>query len=94
MYNELLDSETIHANDKVVTGKPFHIPLGLSEPIPLENGQSERRSFGGHESTALESINFIMVDYEGVAERNLAHIRENIAREKAYQEKSDLTPVL
>ncbi len=36
--------------------------------------------------SALEAVNFITIDHEKAANRNLDYIRENIARENAYQE--------
>ncbi len=43
--------------------------------------------------SSLDKINIVKIDYESVAARNLNYIRENIAREKAYQEEH-LTPVI
>lgn len=42
---------------------------------------------------ALEAVNFITVDHEAASRRNINYIRENIAREKRYQEAQN-APVL
>jgi len=36
---------------------------------------------------ALEAVRFIYIDREAAANRNLRYIRENVAREKEFQEK-------
>ena len=36
---------------------------------------------------ALNAVRYINVNYEAAAKRNIGYIQENIAREKAYQEK-------
>lgn len=51
--------------------------IGKPRPIP----------FGGHASTALNAVNFITVDREKAARRNLNYLHERIENEKSYQEK-------
>ena len=44
--------------------------------------------------SGLDRINYVRIDYEKAAARNRGYILENIAREKAYQEKLGLTSVV
>lgn len=76
-YNDLLDGEQYHSDDLRITGNP--------NPIPLTMNSSGRTS-GGSESTALNAINYVTVDYEAAAARNIRDIRENIARRRAREE--------
>ena len=41
---------------------------------------------------ALEAVRLVEVDYEAVAERNTAYIRENIAARKKRENSLDKTP--
>lgn len=72
-YNDLLDSDEVHNDDITVVGTGSQIPLGMSESgIP----------FGGHQSTAVDAVNFIRVDRQAIADRNLSYLRERIALSK------------
>ncbi len=84
-YNDILDSDYYHNDDVSTTGKPRPIPVGVSDTI--KSGERVQIPFGGHSSTALNAVNFVKVNREAVADRNLAWMRERIVNEKFYQEK-------
>jgi hypothetical protein len=90
----LLDQDQYHNDEVKPTGKPHAIPERVSDPV---HSGSEGIPYGGHLSTALNAVNFIEVDYNAVELRNRQYIRENIARQRAYEakrEEAQLTEVV
>lgn len=89
LYNSLLDSEQYHVDDTTVIGEGTHVPIQVNRDGIM---------FGGHPSTALNAVNYITVDYEAAARRNLAdtdrRIAQRLEREKKQAEKEGLTAVV
>lgn len=84
LYNSLLDGDQFHADEVTVTGKPNQIPVRMNrDGIP----------FGGSESTALDAVNFIAIDYEAAARRNIGYIQDNIRRRKEREQREAEKPV-
>lgn len=94
LYNDFLDGDQYHQDDVAVAG--------VGHPIPIGSAYSyiEKRDvpFGGSESTALDAVNFIAVDYEKAAARNISAIQDSIRRrlehEESEAEKQSLTTVV
>jgi len=85
MYNDLLDSDQYHADDITVIGDPSPIPMGINrDGIP----------FGGHQSTALNAVNYVTVDFESTARRNIEDTRRRIALRLEREKQNDLTAVV
>ncbi len=84
-FNPLLDTEQYHHDEVIVVGHPTPIPEGIG----YSYSESRQVLSGGNPSTALNAVNYIAIDYDAAARRNIAAIRENIAREKAYQERQN-----
>lgn len=85
LYNSLLDSEQFHVDDTRVIGEGTPIPTGVNrDGIP----------FGGCQSTALNAVNYITVDYEAAARRNIEDTRKRIALRLEREKKNDLTAVV
>lgn len=78
LYNSMLDGDQYHVTEITVAGKPKPIPVGLNR-----NGIP----FGGCESTALDAVNFVAIDYEAAARRNLSYIQDNIRRRKEREQR-------
>jgi hypothetical protein len=74
-WNDSLSA--VHNDDmKVVASKKQPIPHGVNERnIP----------FGGHESTALNAVNYVEVDWAAVEQRNTGYIQQNIANRRAHE---------
>ena len=85
LYNELLDSDQYHPDEIMVVGDPSPIPPGVNR-----NGIP----FGGHQSTALNAVNYIAIDYEAAARRNIADTRKRIALRLEREKKAELTAVV
>lgn len=67
----------VHNDDTKIVGKSRGIPQGVNaENIP----------FGGHQSTALNAVNYVEVDWAAVERRNTSYIRENIANRRKREE--------
>lgn len=85
LYNSLLDSDQFHVDDTRVIGEGEWIPQRLNrDGIP----------YGGHSSTALNAVNYIEVDYEAAARRNIEDTRRRIALRLEREKSGDLTIVV
>lgn len=85
IYNDLLDSDVYHVDDVTVIGDPSPIPQGVNrDGIP----------FGGHQSTALNAVNYVTVDRESAARRNIEDLKARIALRLEREKSNDLTAVV
>ncbi len=85
-FRALLDTDQYHRDDVTVVGEASSpVPSGINrDGIP----------FGGHESTAFNAVNYIKVDYEAAARRNIEDTKRRIALRLEHEKKTELTGVV
>ena len=84
LYNDLLDSDQFHNSEVTRVGLSVEGTL-LQTAEWKRPGEEQAPTYGGASFSALTGVNFVILDREAAAKRNIRYIRENIANRIAYE---------